>query len=60
MKMSKQLGSKPVPAKEYLEAEVFPTLLPALEELLRWVQTHQNDKPVSYVHDYAYDSRLIL
>ena len=44
--MNKQVVNKPLPAKEYLEAEVFPTLLPALEELLRWVQTHQNDPPV--------------
>ena len=38
---------KEIPAKEYLEQKVFPTLLPALEELLRWVQTHQNERPVS-------------
>jgi hypothetical protein len=41
-------STKDASAKEYLEAKVFPTLLPALEELLRWVQTHQNEQPVRY------------
>lgn len=39
-------SSKDIGAKEYMESKVFPTLLPALEELLRWVQTHQNEQPV--------------
>jgi hypothetical protein len=33
-------------SQEYLEEKVFPILLPALEELLRWVQTNKVDKSV--------------
>eukprot|EP01117_Protostelium_nocturnum_P014857 TRINITY_DN56_c0_g1_i1.p1 TRINITY_DN56_c0_g1~~TRINITY_DN56_c0_g1_i1.p1 ORF type:complete len:154 (+),score=53.54 TRINITY_DN56_c0_g1_i1:133-594(+) len=36
------------PAEQsYLENQVYPTLFPALEELLRWMQTHQTDQPIS-------------
>ncbi len=44
--MSGKINKEGTP-EEYLERNVFPTLLPALEELLRWDQSkNQTEKSV--------------